>query len=136
MKAKLSDIIDAIEFTDQYSHYFLDKTTGEVVLVSDMGMTAKEQEEVYDTLDEHGFYRLPEQRDLNDYRTMKDFIDSLSPGMARDRLGRAIEGPGAFRLFKDEVRRLRIEDLWYSYEADAHKRLAIEWCEENGIEYE
>ena len=128
MKAKLSDIIEAIEFTDQYSHYFLDKTTGEVVLVSDMGMTAKEQEEVYDTLDEHGFYRLPKQRDLNDYRTMKDFIDSLSPGMARDRLGRAIEGPGAFRRFKDEVRRLRIEDLWYSYEADA--------TEENGIEYE
>ena len=30
MKVKLSDIIDAIEMTDQYSEYFLDKETGKV----------------------------------------------------------------------------------------------------------
>lgn len=135
MTVKLESIIDAIEFTDQYTHYFLDKTTGEIVMVSDMGMTMKEQEEAYDTLDEHGFYRLPEQRDLNGYGTMEDFIASLSPGAARDRLSRAIEGRGAFRRFKDEVRRLGIDDQWYEWEESAHKRSAIEWCEENGIEY-
>ena len=50
MKVKLSDIIDAIEMTDQYSEYFLDKETGKVEWVSDMAMTQEEQEEVYDRL--------------------------------------------------------------------------------------
>ncbi len=57
MNVKLSEIIDAIEFTDNYSHYFLDKTTGEVVLINDMTMSSQEQETAYDTLDEQGFFR-------------------------------------------------------------------------------
>jgi hypothetical protein len=69
MKVKLSDIIDAIDFTDQYTEYFLDKETGEVLMVNDMVMSTSEKEEIYDQLDEHGFYRLPAQRDIDDYRS-------------------------------------------------------------------
>ena len=136
MKVKLNDIIEAIEFTDQFTHYFLDKVTGEIVMVSEMGMTSAEQEAAYDSLDEHGFYRLPEQRELNGYGTMENFIFSLPAGEARDRLSRAIQGRGAFRRFKDEVRRLGVEEAWYSWQDNAHKRAAIEWCQENGLEWE
>ena len=73
MTVNLSDIIDALNFTDEYTHNFLDKTTEEIVWVSDMAMTMKEQEDTYDTLDEHGFYRFPEQRDIHEYRIMEDF---------------------------------------------------------------
>ena len=52
MKVKLSDIIDAIDFTDQYTEYFLDKETGEVLMVNDMVMSTSEKEEIYDQLDE------------------------------------------------------------------------------------
>ena len=135
MKVKLSDIIEALEFTDDMTHYFLDKLTGEIVMVSEFGMTGKEQEEAYDALDEHGFYRLPEQRELNGYRTMEEFIDTL-PSPVRDRLSSAISGRGAFRRFKDEVRRLGVEKDWYEYKDAAQRQIAIEWCEENGIEYD
>jgi len=135
-KVKIDDIIEAIEFTDQYTHYFLDQTTGEIVMVSEIGMTSTEQEEAYDLLDEHGFYRLPEQRELRDYDTMEDFVLSLPSGEAKERLSRAIEGRGAFRRFKDDVRRLGIEDQWYAWHDDAHKRAAVEWCRENGLDWE
>jgi len=46
MKVKLSDIIDAIDFTDQYTEYFLDKETGEVLMVNDMVMSTSEKEEI------------------------------------------------------------------------------------------
>lgn len=134
MKVKLSDIIEALEFTDDTTHYFLDKTTGEIVMVSEFGMDSEEQQEAYDRLDEHGFYRLPEQRELNGYHTMETFIETL-PSPARDRLEIAISGRGAFRRFKDEIRRLGVEKDWYQYEEDSFKNTAIEWCEENGIEY-
>lgn len=135
MKVKLSDIIDAIEMTDQYSEYFLDKETGKVEWVSDMAMTQEEQEEVYDRLDEHGFYRLPTSFDIRDYDIMEDFIDTLS-GSNHDRLASAIQGKGAFRRFKDAVIRMGIDKQWYDFQADAYKRKAARWCEDNDIEYE
>ena len=135
MKVKLTDIIDAIEMTDQYSEYFLDKETGKVEWVSDMAMTQEEQEEVYDRLDEHGFYRLPTSFDIRDYDIMEDFIDTLS-GSNHDKLASAIQGKGAFRRFKDNVIRLGIDKQWYDFQANAYKRKAARWCEDNDIEYE
>ena len=135
MKVKLSDIIDAIEITDQYSEYFLDKETGKVEWVSDMAMTQEEQDEVYDRLDEHGFYRLPTSFDIRDYDIMEDFIDTLS-GSNHDRLASAIQGKGAFRRFKDAVIRMGIDKQWYDFQADAYKRKAARLCEDNDIEYE
>ena len=102
-------------------------------MVDEYAMTSQEREDVYDTLDEHGFYRLPDQRELNGYNTMESFIETL-PSPARDRLQIAISGRGAFRRFKDEIRRLGVEDAWYQYEEDDNKRKATEWCKENGIE--
>ncbi|MCR5624956.1 MAG: hypothetical protein K6G11_06880, partial [Lachnospiraceae bacterium] len=85
MKVKLSDIIGAIEMMDQYSEYFLDKETGEIEWVSDMTMTREEQEEIYDRLDVHGFYRLPTSFDIRDYDIMENFVNTLS-GSTYDRL--------------------------------------------------
>lgn len=135
MKVKLSDIIDAIEMTDQYSEYFLDKETGKVEWVSDMAMTQEEQEEVYDRLDEHDFYRLPTSFDIHDYDIMEEFVYTLS-GSARDKLASAIQGKGAFRRFKDTVIRLGIDQEWYDFQSAEYKRKAARWCEDNGIEYE
>ena len=135
MKVKLSDIIDAIEMTDQYSEYFLDKETGKVEWVSDMAMTQEEQEEVYDRLDEHGFYRLPTSFDIHDYDIMEEFVYTLSRS-ARDKLASAIQGKGAFRRFKDTVIRLGIDQEWYDFQSAEYKRKAARWCEDNGIEYE
>ncbi len=135
MKVKLSEIIDAIKMTDQESEYFLDKETGKIVWISDFAMDAKEREEVCEQLDEHGFYRLPTSFDIHEYSIMEDFVYSL-PESKRDRLARAISGRGAFRRFKDGIWQLGIEEQWYEYQGSAYKRMAIEWCEDNNIEYE
>jgi len=135
MKVKLEDIIEAIEFTSDDIEYFLDQETGEVVMISEMAMDDEEREKASEALDEHGFYRLPTQWELRDYDTMESFVDALS-GPAQERLSTAISGRGAFRRFKGEVRRLGLEEQWYAWHDDAYRRKAIEWCEENGIEYE
>lgn len=135
MKVKLSDIINAMEMTDQYSENFLDRITGEIVWISDLAMTSNEQEEAYDRLDEHGFYRLPTSFDIREYDMMEKFIDSL-PEPARSRLGRAIQGKGAFRRFKDTAGRLGVAPQWYEFQASEYKKKAIEWCRDNDLEYE
>lgn len=103
MKIKLTDIIDAIEMTDQYSETFLDRETGEILQISDMTMTSAEKEAAFEQLDAHGFYRLPTTFDLHAYDMMEDFIASL-PEPAGSRLARTIRGKGAFRRFKDTIR--------------------------------
>ena len=135
MKVKLTDILEAIAFTDDSISYFLDKVTGKLVWVSEMAMSPQEQEEAYDMLDEHGFYRLPEERELNEYHTMERFIETLPPP-ARDRLIIAISGRGVFRRFKDGVLRFGVEKAWYEFRDAVQREKAIEWCTENGIEYE
>ena len=124
MKVKLSDIINAMEMTDQYSENFLDRITGEIVWISDLAMTSNEQEEAYDRLDEHGFYRLPTSFDIREYDMMEKFIDSL-PEPARSRLGRAIQGKGAFQRFKDTAGRLGVAPQWYEFQASEYKKKSI-----------
>lgn len=135
MKVKLSDIVDAIDMMDPYSEYFLNARTGEIEWVSDMAMSVNEKEEVCDRLDQDGFYRLPTSFDVREYDIMEEFVDTL-PGTARESLESAIQGKGAFRRFKDGIRRMGIEQAWYDYQAAAYKKIAAEWCEVNRIEYE
>lgn len=134
MKVKLDDIIFAIETTDQYTENFIDKKTGKVVYVSDMAMTMREKEVVYEKLDEHGFYRLPSSFDINDYGIMEDFIAKLPP-RPQEFLESAIRGKGAFRRFKDGVRKIGLEQAWYEFQENAYRQQAIRWCKEEGIEY-
>ncbi|WP_425429451.1 hypothetical protein [Desulfoscipio geothermicus] len=47
----------------------------------------------------------------------------------------SIKGSGAFRRFKDNIHRYQIAKNWYKYRDEAIKRIAIEWCEGNGIRY-
>ena len=135
MKVKLSDIIVAIEMANQYSESFLDRETGEIVWISEMAMTSDEQEEAYEQLDEHGFYRLPSTFDIREYDMMEEFIYSL-PEPLQNKLEQVIRGKGAFRRFKNTIRYLGIEDEWYQYQASEYRRKAIEWCEEFELEYE
>jgi len=135
LKVKLEQIIDALEFMDRYSEYFLDLETGEIEWVSDMTMTYQEKEEIYEKLDEHGFVRLPDSFDLNEYSMMEDFASALS-GKERSALLGAIKGKGAFRRFKDRAQDLCLIEEWYEFKEKAIKRAAASWCTDHDIEYE
>jgi hypothetical protein len=79
---------------------------------------------------------LPDQFDIDEWQMMADFVATVKPGEVRAQLDRAIHGNGAFRRFKDAVRRLGLQHAWDEFEEDALREIAIEWCEENDIEWE
>lgn len=136
MKVKLEDITDAMEMLDEYSEAFINERTGELEWVSDMVMSRAEIEEIYDRLDEDGFFRLPTQYDINEYGIMEDFIFSLPHGRVRDELSDAIQDRDAFRRFKDSIINLGVDDEWYSFRDTALRRIAEDWCIDNQLEYE
>ena len=68
---------------------------------------------------------------------MENFIyDEIPAGGVREQFESAIRGRGAFRRFRQLVERLDILDDWYKYKEKEQRKLAIEWCEENGFNYE
>jgi hypothetical protein len=151
-RVKLSDIIDGLESQSDESRSFLNKRTGEVVLMTDYAMRAAEEDEPIEDLPdweqelvatakeiiaETGDYiSLPTKFDIDEYSIMERFCLSIEDAEMSDALCDLIKGSGAFRRFKDALYRHGIEKDWYSYRDNALKEFAIEWCRENEIEFD
>lgn len=139
---KLSLVMEAIEMADDNSTAYYDLEKQELIwYTEDFGYQQDEDDEVLEEMIEEGwrtrFFKLPDKFDINEYRFMEDFIyDEIPAGAIRDQFESAIRGRGTFRRFRNLAERLGIIDEWYDYKEKAQKKLAIEWCEENGFNYE
>jgi hypothetical protein len=152
IRVTLEKIIEGLESQSDESHSYLNKKTGEVVLIGYEEMQAAENDEpIEDFPDwqqdiitsakeietETGYYiPLPTKFDINEYHIMEDFCWSIEDNKMREMLCDLIKGSGAFRRFKDAIHEYGIEDDWYKYRNEALKQIAIEWCQENGIEFD
>jgi hypothetical protein len=67
---------------------------------------------------------------------MQDFAHSVESDRIREDLLHAIHGNGAFRNFKDTLRRHCIESAWFGFRAEALREIALDWCEENHVVWE
>ena len=149
---KLNDIIEGLEAQSDESQAFLDKRTGQVALINDYEMRAAEEDEPLDDFPEWeqalvttakeivaetgDYIRLPDKFDIHEYSIMERFCLSLQDAKMCDTLYSLIKGSGAFRRFKDAIHDYGIADDWYKYHDNAVKQIAIEWCQENDIEFE
>ncbi len=79
---------------------------------------------------------LPSKFDIDKYRIMEKFCLSLQDAKMRDTFCGLLKGSGAFRRFKDALYEYGISDDWHKYSNDALKQIAIEWCEQNSIEFD
>ena len=152
IRVKLDEIIEGLEFQSDESSSFLDKTTGKVVLISDYEIsTAEDDDPIEDfpdweqdqvriakeIIDETGNYiDLPTKFDIHEYSIMEKFCLSLNDSEMSDTLYSLIKGSGAFGRFKNAIHEYDIADDWYKYRNDALKEIAIEWCQEKGIEFD
>lgn len=152
---KLKDIIDQMDTMSDEYNVFLDKETGNIVSLSVEVLSIAEeseedddfsdypqwqQDELKEALDvvmNYGNYvELPSKFDIDEYSIMKVFCDNISNARMSDALKNAIRGRGAFRKFKDTIQRLNVDDSWYKFKEEAFRKIAVEWCENNHIEFD
>jgi Uncharacterised protein family (UPF0158) len=150
---RLNDIVDALEMQFDRSSSFLDRETGEVVTVSndllgdaeecdddeepDLPAWQQKEWEIARRIVSTGrFRRLPTKFDVHEWSIMEDFSHSVESDRIRQDLLDAIHGAGAFRYFKDTLRRHRIESAWSAFRAEALRQIALDWCKENHIVWE
>ena len=151
IQVKLKDIIEEMEIQFEESRSLLNITTGEIVLVTLEDLRAVEDEKTFDHLPEweqenrmiaidvvenfENYIELPTKYEVNEYEIMEDFCLTVSDQRKQESLLRSIKGKGAFRRFKDKVIDFEIEHQWYSYRDERFKRIAIEWCQDNNVNY-
>jgi hypothetical protein len=148
----LNDIIDALEMQFHESLSYLDLDSVQVVTVSeallreaeehgdeepDLPDWQKDEWEIAKKISSTDRFRpLPTKFDVHEWGIMQEFSRLVESEGIRDDLSHAIHGAGAFRNFKDTVRRLGIEPAWFAFRTDALRQIALDWCEENQIAWE
>jgi hypothetical protein len=150
-QASLKEVVDALEVQFEEHLNCLDRQTGKVELVTRDVLRLLEADGSVDSLpewqqrefdiatalleDPDRFVRLPTKWDIHEWEIMREFAESVEPERLSGDLLQALQGKGAFRYFKDTLRRYRRDQSWYDYRTRAPREIAVDWCKENGIEY-
>jgi hypothetical protein len=150
---RLNDIVDALEMQFDESSSFLDLNTGQVETVShDLLREAEEcgddeepslpawQKQEWEIakriVSSDRFQKLPTKVEVHEWAIMRDLSRSVESDRIREDLLHAIRGAGAFRNFKDTLRRHCAESAWFAFRAEALRQIALNWCEVNHIVWE
>ncbi len=151
MPARLREVAGAIDMSPSEVDMYIHRVTGELVMVEDSVLaairkkktprpSALPEESVEDArrvaAEKDAFVQLPAQQSYDGYRLMEDFCGTVEDARIRERLEDAIRGKGAFRRFKDMVRRTGVEQDWYAFRNAAILEVARAFLEENEIPYE
>jgi len=125
----LGDLCEALDDHSYEQNWWLDPSTGEVVLWNDY---SREQGEPEPEL--RGLRPIEPTPSREEYADMEDFIDRVRDPRARDLLSRAIEGRGAFRRFKDTLFDFpELREAWFRFRDVRAERRAIEWLSDAGL---
>ena len=139
---KLDIVLEAVEMASDNCTYYYDMQEKESVCYMDPIFYGHDEEN--DDLGElieaewmTRFIALPTRFEINEYNIMESFIEEEIPNESvQDYMFSRIHGKGAFRRFKEDVRKIGMEQDWYDYRDQAYRNVAIEWCDENGFNYE
>ena len=151
-KLKIEDVVEQLEFANESNKSFFNKKTGEIHLIpEEVGRYAEQNVEDDDLIPEwekklipiskdilnnlDDYIQFPDQFYVNEYSIMEKFCLNINDEELRDKMYSSIKGSGAFQRFKNNIHHFGIADDWYKYKDEVLKELAIEWCEENKIEY-
>lgn len=120
----LGALAEALEDHSDMMQWFIDPASGEVIPWMEDGDDPSP--------DETGARYIEPIPSGEAYRDMQDFVERVPDRRSADLLGRAIEGRGAFRRFKDTLFEFpELRDKWFKFHDVRMRRRAIEWL----IEY-
>lgn len=134
MEVKLSEVIDALYFTNDEIEYYYNPTNGKIFM-SNIEDYENLNEDELDELFEKSIM-LPTRYDINEYEMMKDFVETIEDIRLQNQLYISLNGSGAFRRFKDTCINFDIINDWYKFRDEKYKEIAINWCKENNIKFE
>jgi hypothetical protein len=162
LPVKLADVVEHLSLVSDETAVYLNKQTGEfVVLPSDDNLGFEDEDDFgeaesgedpdwLEELDEEfkeewklrreilnssDYIQLPDKFDINEWQIMDDFCRSRKNDRVRDQLLGLIRGKGAFGRFHSAIRNFGIENDWYGFRDAALSEIALQWLDQNQIEF-
>lgn len=93
--------------------YYLNENNGRVWISADIGNFYKELDDEY--LYNDSSILLPGQYEINEYKIIKNFIETIKDNQIKNQLLITIRGPKVFRRFKDCCINYGIINVWYEF---------------------
>jgi hypothetical protein len=157
LPVKVADIVGQLSIVSDDITVYLNKRTGEFIVLSPDQMLEFEHDEDLaseddlsdqpewlkdevrisrEVLNSDDYVALPDSFDIHDWQIMEDFCRSIRHARVREQLLGLIRSRGAFGRFNSAIRSLGLVQVWYQFHGEALEQIAIEWLEENQIPYE
>lgn len=146
MKVILKDVIEAIEFENELLNHFYNKKTGVIIYKEDFTTTSYTAEDIerlneleewerelvinlHDLKENPGDYiQLPVKDESYELNIMMEFCNSFSDIKVPDKVENEED-------LKKIIQDKELLSEWYDYREYREREIAIEWCNENNIEY-
>jgi hypothetical protein len=129
----LDEIMMGLEDQEDYDHHWLiNPDSGEIVFwTRDTGIDGKNPVD----LDELDLVPIDPLPSYVWYQDMVDFAEAVTDERAGRRLGRALQGRGAFRRFKDDLHQEHPELLtaWHAFHDARARRRAVQWLADQSL---
>ena len=133
LPVQLQSVVEEMDVMNDDWVAYINRRTGELVTVTDYDL--EEGTEAVQVGESPDFIELPSKYDLHEYDIVERFCGSVSEVTIQEKLFSAIRGGGAFRRFKDSIRRFGIEDEWYEFRHAALESIASSFLDASGIPY-
>ncbi|HEV2010838.1 MAG TPA: UPF0158 family protein [Candidatus Limnocylindria bacterium] len=125
----LSTLAEALEDHSDEGGWWIDPRTGELENWSRLFADDPD-----DSPGERGFRRIEPLGSGESYADMEEFTERVGDRRARDLLGHAIAGRGAFRRFKDTLHEFpELRKEWFAFHDARMARRAIDWLRDEGL---
>jgi hypothetical protein len=129
----LQSVVEEMDVMNEDWVAYINRRTGQLVTI-----TEYDREESTDALqaeESPDFIALPSKFDIHEYSIMERFCGSIPEVPHQQELFSIIRGGGAFRRFKDAIRRSGIEEQWYSFRQHAMESIASSFLDAHEIPY-
>jgi Uncharacterised protein family (UPF0158)/Nucleotidyltransferase domain len=125
----LGELAEALEDHSSEHSWWLDRSTGEIVLWSDWNEEQGEEDP-----EARGLIPIDAILSGEGYADIQDFVARVRDPRARDLLERAIHGRGAFRRFKDTLFEFpELRQAWFAFHDARMTRRALDWLVDEGL---
>ncbi|MPV87949.1 HAD-IIA family hydrolase, partial [Georgenia ruanii] len=122
----LGELVAARDHRDDESSFWIDPRTGAIEFCS--------VDDSAEDFDERGLVPVEPIDTHESYEIMEDFVASVSSREAREKLGQAIRGRGAFGRFRDRMYDYPdLKEPWFAFRDRRMEQLALEWLAFAGL---
>ncbi len=129
LKIDFDELCSAVEDNSYENEYYLDRETGEILLLSEY-VDDEERGKLKDRIDDNPdrYERIPKAEPREGYEDMQAFIATVDDERLAELLEVAVNGRGAFRRFKDVLLNYpEARERWFQFQDNRIQERAREW---------